>query len=805
MKLTFQQLTKATVSILAGILLGSHVSAKDITLWPKDSLDRAREAAHTGDRIILHGGVYRLDKTLVLGPQNSGVTWIAFRNEKPIISGGIVVTGWTADVNGRFKAKVNLDNFRQLWVNGQRAPRARGAVPTGLKFWGELQATVKLGTNPPGLSGTPGYLPGTLDTIAPAGYTTTDGKLADWKNPGDIEFGYYNSWTHMIVKIETITRTPDGARITMSQPGFFLSSRKGGTQAGTPAYMENALELLDTPGDWYFDRPAHTLYYLPRAGEDMSKSEVIAPKLETILAVNGAHDLRFQGLTFAHATWLRPSTAMGHPDLQANFIQPADNSYFRPENERGWVPVNGEAAKSSANVVVDGGRGVRFDGCTFTALGGAGLDLQDGAQNNVVSGCRFYDISGSGIQVGDVTREDHHPSDPRRIVKDNQVIDNVITHIGVEYSDAAGVFAGYTEGTVIAHNEIFDIPYSGISMGWGWGMPDAGGGAYACSVIYQTPTAARNNRIEFNHIHDLMRMRNDGGAIYMLSRQPGTVIRGNHIHDSGPGGPGGIYLDEGSADITVSGNLVYRVGNPLNFNNHAQNRVATCPVHDNILSAPIDTVPGRKGRALRAGSAIDVPIDSDLPQFTITAWIRLDRYPIGSDARRWIVCQEGNEWVDRNVSLFVDGKNVSGYLNIGGGNSKENWYEAAGAGDTLPLSQWTEDALTYDGDTLRAYCAGKETSAKKIGKVRTPGKSPLTIGARSDRFCTFDCGAIDKVCVYDRALAPSELDPEVKVKEGLVREVGFETKPMPDQAAKIAAEAGLELQFRGLLNTGAHH
>ena len=319
----------------------------------------------------------------------------------------------------------------------------------------------------------------------------------------------------------------------------------------------------------------------------MSKVEVIVPKLEMLLEVKGAKDIRFEGLTFAHATWLRPSTPLAHPEVQANFIQPADNSYFRPEHEKGWVPVNAEQVKSPANVVVDSSCGIHFEGCTFTALGAAGLDLQNGAQSNVVCGCRFQDIATNGIQVGDITREDHHPSSPDRVVKDNQIINNVITRTGRDYTSGIGVVAGYTEGTVIAHNEIFNVPYSGISIGWGWGMTDAGGGMYVDPIKWSTPTAAKNNRIEFNHIHHMMLRLNDGAAVYTLGRQPGTVIRGNHIHDGGKSGlSGGVYLDEGSADIEISGNAIYRVRSPLMFNNHSQNRRASCLVRENSINAP---------------------------------------------------------------------------------------------------------------------------------------------------------------------------------------------------------------------------
>lgn len=74
--------------------------------------------------------------------------------------------------------------------------------------------------------------------------------------------------------------------------------------------------------------------------------------------------------------------------------------------------------------------------------------------------------------------------------------------------------------------------------------------------------------------------------MYTLGRQPGTIVLGNHIHDTGPGYSGGVYLDEGSADIEVTGNLIYRVPLALNFNNRKQNCIATCPVHDNYSTPP---------------------------------------------------------------------------------------------------------------------------------------------------------------------------------------------------------------------------
>jgi hypothetical protein len=145
-----------------------------------------------------------------------------------------------------------------------------------------------------------------------------------------------------------------------------------------------------------------------------------------------------------------------------------------------------------------------------------------------------------------------------------------------------GVFAGYTEGTRIAHNEICRLPYTGISSGWGWGEEDPDCANPKQPFAYKTPTPTKDNRIEYNNIHHLMSPLADGGGIYMLGDQPGTVIRGNHVHDNAIA-CGGIYLDEGSGFIEVTGNLVHDVPQFLSLDNPDQRHKDSCKVHDNLF------------------------------------------------------------------------------------------------------------------------------------------------------------------------------------------------------------------------------
>ena len=529
----------------------------------------------TGDIVVvLRGGIYHISKSILLEAEDSGINghniiYRAQQGESPLISGGKQVVGWKKDDKGRWKAPSPVDNFRQLYVGGVRAVRARGEVPANLEQLGD------------------------------DGYKTTAVDMAGWKNPGDIEFCYLVVWAHTRCKVQSIKRVGDHAVITMLQPHFSNAKAKEGVNIITDSknhpdliYIENALELLDEPGEWYLDRNEKMIYYLPRQGEDMPKTETIVPELERLVELRGTpdqpvHNIVFEGVTFAHGNWLLPSK-IGFVDVQANFVLDWEkNPLNRPT---GLTNLNNQHLKSPANIVCHATRSVRFERCTFTKLGGAGLDIESGSQDNIVEGCRFYDISGTAVQVGDVLNDDHHPDDPRKIVRNNAIVNNYIHDCGLDHWGSIGVMAGYTEGTVIAHNEIASLPYSGISIGWGWGEQDAGGGnpGWYEPFKYDTPTAARNNRIEYNHIHGAMSKTDDGGGIYTLGNQPGTIIRSNYIHDckntkSKRNWICGIYLDEGSGFIEVTGNLVHDVPITDNYNNKVQNRLATCKVHDNFF------------------------------------------------------------------------------------------------------------------------------------------------------------------------------------------------------------------------------
>ncbi|MFC1677847.1 right-handed parallel beta-helix repeat-containing protein [Planctomycetota bacterium] len=524
--------------------------------------------------VLLRGGTYQISEPIIFDQKDSGsqqhsITYANYPGEEPIISGGKKIANWKKDTNGRWKAKAGVYNFRQMYVNGKRAQRARGGTQSrpahyyygfhvrekqvpggdlkGVKQWGDLK-------NRSGV----------------AGFRTADGGMAKWRNQNDIEFGFYSVWCHMIAKVDSIVPDGSGAIVKMQQPTFWLLVNRDGKQITTPDYIENAFEVMDEPGEWYLDRPADTVYYIPKDGEDMTKAEVIAPAVQMLVLVKGViekpiRNLKFEGLTFAHGTWLGPSEA-GFTDMQWNFAMDLRPETLivrnNPSGSEIISNIHSQYIRSPAHVILEAAKSVDFERCVFTKSGGAGIDVQRGSQDNMIRGCEFYDLSGTAVQIGDVLEDDHHPKDERQIVKNNKVVNNYIHNIGVEYEGSVGVFLGYTDSTLVAHNEITDLPCCGISMGWGWGEEDLGGSEkWPQPFNYDTRTPATNNVIEYNHVHNVTMIRTEGGAIYTNSDNNGSMIRGNHIHDNASR-YGAISTDIGTAGISFDDNLIYNVKSP---------------------------------------------------------------------------------------------------------------------------------------------------------------------------------------------------------------------------------------------------
>ncbi|MEU0965379.1 discoidin domain-containing protein [Streptomyces sp. NPDC005917] len=523
---------------------------------PFETLEHARDYVRDaknktdGDvHVRLLSGTYRLSRTFTLTAQDSGrdgqkIVYEAAPGAHPVISGGKQVTGWTpADTGGKvYKAKLTGVDTRQLYVNGELRTRARS------------------GKDPSGFSKTS------------TGYTFTDTGISNYQHPSDLEVVSSWGWKLMRCPVASIS----GNAMTIRQPCWHNANLQQGQEIQTPTWLENARELLDRPGEWYLDKGAGEIYYMPEPGENIRTADVTVPVVQDLVDLNGTRDrpvtdVAFQGITFSYSTWLEPSSPDGLIEGQAGFRMVGDGNPTFDSTRLKWK-------KTPGAVNVSHGQGIEFTGDTFTHLGAVGLNLNTGTQHTTVTGNVFRQIAATGIQIGGVTWGDAHPDDARDITKDTLVDNNVVTKVADQYNGSLGILAGYTDSTVITHNEVHDLPYSGISVGWGWGLTDQGGNsAYPDNAgisVSGTPTISRDNVVSDNEISDIMKSQADGGAVYTLSSDPGGKVSGNYIHDVPAPAYGAVYHDEGSRHWENTGNAFCDIAFQWLLMNHATDNTA---------------------------------------------------------------------------------------------------------------------------------------------------------------------------------------------------------------------------------------
>lgn len=530
------------------------------------ALRQAREWRRIGDEriqggitIYLKGGTYALYEPVFIRPEDSGTkespTIIRpAADKKAVLSGGIRIDGWkkqgkiwvadTPIFNGR-----PLD-FRQLWVNGKKAVRARD-----VEDFEQMNRICSVDEKNEIL-----YVPATSVRKLLTGKSVLKAKYA--------EMVLHQMWCVANLRIRSIEIQGDSAAVRFHQPESRIQfehpwPRPMVTTDGhnSAFYLTNARELLDVAGEWYHDIDAHKIYYYPREGEKMqpADTEIIVPAVETLVQVEGTLDrpvsnIRFEKIIFSYTTWMRPSEK-GHVPLQAGMYL-TDGYRIEPKMQRNYnnhpLDNQGWLGRPASAVRVTAARQIDFERCRFEHLGSTGLDYEEAVQGGIVRGCLFYDIAGNGLLVGSFSpaaHETHLPYDPAdlREVCTHQHINNCyFTETGNEDWGCLAIAAGYVKDIRIEHNEICEVPYSGISLGWGW---------------TQTVNCMRNNRVHANLIHHYAKHMYDVAGIYTLGSQPKSQVTENCVHSiytpsyvHDPNHWFYLYTDEGSSFITVRDN-----------------------------------------------------------------------------------------------------------------------------------------------------------------------------------------------------------------------------------------------------------
>jgi hypothetical protein len=570
-------------------------------------LARARVAAGDDVTVLLAGGTYRMSAPLVLTTADSGVTWQAESGQTPILSGGSQVTGWTVQDSGQniWVASVPQGaDSRQLFVDGALAPRASITISRN-----DVQITT-------------------------TGMTITNSALnylAGLPQQNRIEVESQNSFTNRYAPVQSIS----GNTITMQQPAWNNNNWGYDTLArpfgGGQLFLENSYSFLKSTGQWYLDPQAGKLYYKAPSGWAPASHDVELPRLSSLVQISGsygspARDITFQGLHFEHTTWLTPSTSVGYANQQSGTFLPAAAQMpgdFLSSCQSGCQLFEGARngwAQVPAAVQVSAATGITFSGNTFTHLGQVGLGIGNdanahgsgiglGASSITVDRNTFTESSGGAIVAGGVRPDAHHPSNSAMVNKDITISGNTVSGVAKDYKEMAGILSTYVTHAVITHNDVANLTYDGIDVGWGWGANDPGGsqdyrnrGLYNYQPVYTTATTLRDTVVSYNRVHATKRLMHDGGSIYNLSANPGGSIDHNYVYDNNR--TVGLYLDEGSRYVSVSNNVIQDSGvwaftnasgtNNTNDNTFSGNwynggatQVATGSPHNNMLTGNV--------------------------------------------------------------------------------------------------------------------------------------------------------------------------------------------------------------------------
>ena len=540
-----QQIKEIYVSPL-GSDTNSGTSDKPFKTLHKATEQLGSKISKTQQQIViwLNDGTYRIKHPIKIDSQiNKNKVPIEFRSVQgsaPIISGSVAINNWTSLSEGMWVAKIPKDIgiFRELFVQRKRAVRARHPNKEYLRVK-EVGADRR-----------------TNFTFYPEDFPLP-------KKPKEVELVLLHDWSITRIPVKKIALETNTISAVDSIGAKGLNFFNLDNWEPNPRYyLENSIEFLDVDYEWYLDTEMSKIYLKLPLNQNPNQFNIEAPVAESLVLLDGTEkepisNISFEGISFEHCRYNIPNKI--YAGIQAcHFVAQG--------GEKEWTVV-------PAAVRTRWAKNIKFENCKFSSLGGSGIWLGTGSSNCTIKRCTLWDISGNGIMIGEgqdrlVSGEPWWKIAPEQAAVGNKVQESNISDCGVQFYGAVGIWCGLTSETQLRNNEIYNLPYSGISIGWMW-SPQA--------------TPCRDNTIAVNHIHHVMQTLSDGGGIYMLGLQPGSKLVGNHIHDisvnAGRAESNGMFLDEGTKNVLVENNLIYSIAkSPLRFH-----RASTNVVRNNYL------------------------------------------------------------------------------------------------------------------------------------------------------------------------------------------------------------------------------
>ena len=506
--------------------------------------------------MYLRGGNYPVTSTIAFATQDSGsnghrIVYQAYPGETPVLNGATKVTGWTVSSGNIYKAALAPLDEAQKSLRERRARVADQKTVTSQGGTGTYSVT----------SGQASWAWASGSKSDGAKYRTTD-VPAIAANKDDLEIVNGTTWNENIVCVRDVVTTSDNFRGLLFQQPYGAIAQLPGWNAGFSVSgthtIYNAFELLNAAGQFYFDKTTGTLYYYPRAGEDMATADVAGARRR-----DADRDRRHVD----HEPGQEPHVPGHH--VREHRLQPAHRRGLTRQGERpGRHRVHRLRRRQLAQQQVRDHRhparhdhlnsadSISFVGNTIKHSGSEGISMINDVVNSTIVGNYITDIAGSGITVGhpqhvylgDTGAHAKFAPGVEGICTNDSITNNVFYDVSSlpGFGGHAGITAFFVDASPSRTTTFNKTAYNGINLGWGW-------------QNFKDSTTCKNNSVSNNRLVNTLNRLHDSGAIYTMGQMPGTTINENYVKGIPPATSGptyGLHNDEGSAYITENDNVL---------------------------------------------------------------------------------------------------------------------------------------------------------------------------------------------------------------------------------------------------------